>query len=393
MKSIKDFFLVDPNVTFLNFGSFGACPKPVFDEYQALQLELERQPVQFFVKDGMKLLAQARERLAEYVGCNSDDIAFVTNPSYAINTIIKTFPFVSEDEILTTNLEYGALDRAWKYYAEKANAKYITSEISLPLTTKEVFIQEFWKGYSDKTKAIFISHITSATGLILPVKEIITEAKKRGLITIIDGAHVPAQIDLNIDELGADIYAGACHKWMMAPKGSSFLYVNKENQKWVDPLVISWGYDSDNPSHSQFLDYHQTNGTRDYSAFLAVPTCIDFMEENDWRSISKQCHEIVINNAKRFCDLLGSKPICPLTSEFIGQLLSIPIHTDDPMALHDILIDKYKIEVPIPVENGQPYIRYSIQAFNSEADLDRLYDVLKELLTEGKYIYKNRSDS
>ena len=388
MKSIKELFLVDPEITFLNFGSFGACPKPVFEKYQALQLELERQPVQFFVKDGMKLLAEARGRLADFVGCNSDNIAFVTNPSYAINTIIKSFPFESEDEILTTDLEYGALDRAWKYYADKSNAKYITSEISLPLTTKEVFIQEFWKGYSDKTKAIFISQITSATGLILPVKEIIIEAKKRGLITIIDGAHVPAQIELNIEELGPDIYAGACHKWMMAPKGASFLYVNKENQKWVDPLVISWGYESDNPSHSQFLDYHQTNGTRDYSAFLTVPKCIDFMQEYDWRSISKRCHEIVVNNAKRFCDLLGAKPIAPLTNEFIGQLMSIPIQTDDPLALHDILIDKYRIEVPIPVENGQPYIRYSIQAFNDESDLDRLYDVLSELLAEGKYIYK-----
>jgi isopenicillin-N epimerase len=385
---MKEQFLIDPNITFLNFGSFGACPKPVFEKYQQLQLQLEREPVQFIVKDGMKLLAEARERLGDYLGCHKDDVVFVTNPSYAVNTIAKSFPFEKGDEILSTNLEYGALDRTWNYYAEKAGAKYIQQEITLPIQSKEVFIEDFWKGYSENTKAIFISHITSATGLILPVEEIVEEANKRGLITIVDGAHVPAQINLNIEELGADVYAGACHKWMMAPKGSSFLYVNQENQKWVDPAIISWGYDSDHSSHSQFLDYHQTNGTRDFTAFLTVPTCIDFMEQHNWREMAKRCQKIVIDNAMRFCDLVGSTPISPVNKEFIGQLFSIPIKTDDPMALHDVLFEKYNIEIPVPVENGNAYLRYSIQAFNDQTDLDRLYEVVSELLDEGKYMYR-----
>lgn len=378
--SYKELFLVTPEITFLNFGSFGACPKPIFEKYQSLQRELENQPVQFFVKDGMVLLAEARKRLAEYVQCHEDDIVYVTNPSYAINTIARSFPMNEGDEILTTDLEYGALDRTWDYYCERKGSSYVKQHIPLPIQSKEEFIDAFWKGYTSKTKAIFISHITSATGLILPVEEICTEAKKRGLITIVDGAHVPGHIPLDLSTLQADIYTGACHKWMMAPKGSSFLYVTKEQQHWVDPLLISWGYKSDYPSHSQFLDYHQTAGTRDYSAFLTVPTCINFMKENNWDKVADDCKQLVKTNIPKFADLLNTAPLAPMDNEFFGQLCSLPINTENPARLHDILLDEYKIEIPIPVENGQSYIRYSIQAFNTQEDLDRLEDVLKDLI-------------
>lgn len=382
MKPLKDLFLVDKDITFLNFGSFGACPKPIFEKYQSLQRELENQPVQFFVKDGMVLLAEARKRLAEYINCHEDDVVYMTNPSYAINTIAKSFPMKEGDEILTTDLEYGALDRTWEYYCQRTGAKYVKQHIPLPIESKEAFIDAFWKGYSDKTKAIFISHMTSATGLILPVEEICEEAKKRGLITIVDGAHVPGHIPLDLKTLKADVYAGACHKWMMAPKGSSFLYVTREQQHWVDPLLISWGYNSDFPSHSQFLDYHQTAGTRDYSAFLTVPTCIDFMKENNWWSVASECKALVRDNIPRFTELLNTKPLAPVSEAFFGQLCSLPINTDNPARLHDILLDEYKIEIPIPVENGQTYIRYSIQAFNTQEDLDTLKTALEDLISK-----------
>lgn len=381
MEQLKELFLVDKDITFLNFGSFGACPKPIFEKYQSLQRELENQPVQFFVKDGMVLLAEARKRLAEYINCHQDDMVYVTNPSYAINTIAKSFPLKQGDEILSTDIEYGALDRTWEYYCEQKGAKYIKQHIPLPIESKEAFIETFWKGFSDKTKAIFISHITSATGLILPVEEICEEAKQRGLITIVDGAHVPAHIPLDLKTLKADVYTGACHKWMMAPKGSSFLYVTGEQQHWVDPLLISWGFRSDFPSHSQFLDYHQTAGTRDYSAFLTVPTCIDFMKDYDWWKVAAECRSLVQRNISAFADLLQTEPLAPVSDEFFGQLCSLPISTENPAKLHDILLDEYKIEIPIPVENGQSYIRYSIQAFNSQKDLDTLKNALTDLIS------------
>ncbi|MFM7661161.1 MAG: aminotransferase class V-fold PLP-dependent enzyme, partial [Bacteroidota bacterium] len=230
MINYSNLFLLDPEITFLNFGSFGACPKPIFEKYQEWQLILEREPVQFIVNEAIVELENVRKELGVFLGCNQKDLVMVMNPSYAINTIAKSFSLKEDDEILTTNLEYGACDRTWTYYCEKAKAKYVRQQISLPIQSKDVFLEEFWKGYSDKTRAIFISQITSATGLILPVKEICDEAKKRGLLTIVDGAHVPGHIELNLLELQADIYTGACHKWLMGPKGSSFLFVNKENQ-------------------------------------------------------------------------------------------------------------------------------------------------------------------
>ncbi len=242
------------------------------------------------------------------------------------------------------------------------------------MTTKEKFAEEYFKGVSEKTKLVFISHITSTTGLIFPVKEICEEAKRRGLTTFVDGAHAPGHVALDLSELKADFYTGACHKWMMTPKGCSFMYVKKEYQKLVDPLVISWGYEAMFPSHSQFLDYHQTNGTRDYSAFLTVPSAIEFMKDYQWLEVSARCKKMVRDNAQRFCELAGSKPLCPLTDEFLGQLFSIPIKTNEPEKLQRHLFEKYKIEIPVMRHGDKVYLRYSINAFNSQNDLDILYN-------------------
>ena len=214
-------------------------------------------------------------------------------------------------------------------------------------------------------------------------EEICKEAKQKGLMTIIDGAHVPAHLPLDLTALNADIYVGACHKWMMAPKGSSFLHVKKEQQHWVDPLLVSWGYQSDFPSNSQFLDYHQTNGTRDFSAFLAVPKAIEFMQQNDWWTVAENCREITLQNAQRFCNLVDEEPISPLTPEFIGQMFSIPIQSSEPMQLYKELFNRFKIEIPVAHQNENLYLRYSIQAFNNQEDLDKLEEAIRTIRKEG----------
>ena len=377
---MKDLFLLDKSITFLNHGSFGACPKPIFSAYQQFQTELETEPVHFIQVKLPKYLKEARTALGKYVGCKAEDLVFTPNPTYAINIIMRSLNLQKDDEILSTNHEYGAMDRTWSFYCKKSGAKYIRQKINLPITSKEQILEDFWKGYTSKTKVIFINQFSSATALIFPVKEICDKAKQLGLITIVDGAHVPGHIDLNISELNPDYYTGTLHKWMLAPKGSSFLYTKKELQSQLDPLVVSWGYESVAPSESQFLDYHEYQGTNDLSAYLCTPIVIDFLKKNKWRDLSKHCKTIVFENYQRFCDLINSKPICPISEEFLGQMASIPIRTQKPLELKALLYDKYKIQIPVMLLNEQVYLRFSINAYNSQKDLDILYKALEEII-------------
>ncbi|MFI5150524.1 MAG: aminotransferase class V-fold PLP-dependent enzyme [Bacteroidia bacterium] len=387
LSGLKSEFLLDPSITFLNFGSFGASPRVVFEDYQQWQLELEREPVQFIAVNGPAFLKKSREALAGYIHCDANDLVYVSNPTYAVNIVAKGLKLKPGDEILSTNLEYGALDRTWNYYCQQYGARFVRQEITLPLISEQGFIEEFFRGLTARTKAIFISQITSTTALKFPVKEICEIAKQKGLLTIVDGAHVPGHIPLNLSELKADIYTGACHKWMMTAKGSSFLYIKKEFQPF-DPLLVSWGYESAAPSHSRFLDYHQMQSTRDFSAFLTIPSAIAFMEAYNWAQVSAACRKLAHNNYQRFCTLLGSAPLCPVNDTFLGQMCSIPLQTNHPEELQRHLFEKYRIEIPVMRQEQRIFIRYSIQAFNDQSDLDKLYAALQEIQSQGKLISK-----
>jgi len=379
MQNLKSSFLLRDDITYLNFGSFGACPKPVFEKYQQFQLELEQEPVLFITSSGLKYLGQSREALGSYLNCHMDDVVFVPNPSFAVNAVAKSLYLKSGDEILTTDLEYGACDKAWNYYCEKSGASYIRQHIPLPVESKEQFVDTFFKGVTAKTKLIFLSHITSSTALRFPVEEICAIARQKGIMTFIDGAHAPGQVSVDLKSLGVDIYTGACHKWMMTPKGSSFLYVRRELQHLIDPLIISWGYKALFPSASQFLDYHQSNGTRDFSAYLTIPTAIQFMKDHNWEKVAADCRKLVQQNAVTLCNLLGSEPLAPVNDHFILQLFSAEIKTTEPEVLHNLFFEKYKIQIPVMRHTDKVYLRYSINAFNSQEDLDKLYDAIKDI--------------
>lgn len=383
---LKSQFLLNPDITYLNHGSFGACPRPVFDEYIRWQRELEYEPVQFIAVQGERYLQESREALARYVHCAADELVYVTNPSYAMNIIARSLKLQAGDEVLSTNIEYGAMDRSWNYYCQQAGARYVRQPISLPIRSKEQVLEDFWKGLSPRTRVIFISQITSSTALVLPVKEICEMAKSKGLFTIVDGAHVPGHIPLNLQELQADVYTGACHKWLLTPKGNSFLYVKKEHQHLFDPLVISWGYGNDQFMLSQFLDYHQMQGTRDFSAFLCTARAIQFLEENNWPAVAAGCRQLVQNNYERFCELLGTAPICPVGDEFLGQMCSSPIHCSEPEKLQRCLFEQYRIEVPVMRQADAVYLRFSVQAYNSQEDINRLAEALAALKKEGSLL-------
>ena len=380
---MKKHFLLDPEITFLNHGSFGACPKPVFDVYQNWQLELERQPVEFLGRRAIPLLAESREKLAEYLNCAARDVVYFPNPTTAINMVVRSLDLQPGDDILTTDHEYGAMDRTWQYYCAKSGAKYIQRHVPLPVTSHADFVEHFWAGVTPKTKVIFFSHITSTTALIFPATEICKRAREAGILCIVDGAHAPAHIQLDLSALDADIYTGALHKWLLAPKGAAFLYARRDIQDQLDPLVVSWGYDSEPGygSGNPFLDYHEWQGTRDIAAFLSVPAAIDFQREQDWDYVRARCRGLVRATQQKVSALTGIPPICAHPEEWLGQLVALPLPSGvDGAALKDRLYDDYRIEIPFTQFEDQSFLRLSVQAYNTEEELDYFVKTLADLL-------------
>jgi len=375
---MKDWFLLDPDITFLNHGSYGACSKPVFKEYQDWQQKLETQPVQFMTNQVYSAMEKSRESMSQFVGCDDEELVFFQNPTTAVTNVIYNLDLKPGDEVLMSNHEYGALVRAWKMWGEKTGVNIIQQDISMPVTIEENFIENFWTGVTDQTKVIFLSHITSSTALIFPIEKIIKLAKEQNILTIIDGAHVPAQIPLNIHELGCDFYTGACHKWLCAPKGSSFLFVKKEHQDWVKPVVVSWGKDGDDPTPSEFIQNFQWQGTRDMSAFLTIPTAINFYNK-EIRPYQAACKKIIQDTYSEFPSVLNTEPISA-GIEWLAQLVAHPLPKNIPSNLKKRLWEEYQIEIPVFEWNGQAYVRVSIQVYNTQKDVDLLMSALRSLI-------------
>lgn len=383
-EELKPHFNLDPNVTFLNHGSFGACPKPVFDEWQRWQAKMERQPVEFIGRRQEGLLDDARAVLAEYVGSEADDLTFVTNTTAAINIIARSMDLQPGDEILTTNLEYGALNYTWDYLCEKAGATYIQQSISLPTTTRVAIVDELWQGVTERTKAIFLSHISSATALILPVEEICARARAEGILTIIDGAHVPGQIPLDLSTLGADIYAGNCHKWLCSPKGSAFLWVKPEHQHWVESGIISWGWHPENT----FVTRNQMQGTRDVSPFLTVPTAIAWQQEFEWDAVRTRCHAQLRDFLAEIHRDFGTESIYADDSWY-AQLAVITLPSGDHTALKESLMER-GIEIPVTEHLDTMFVRVSVQGYVRDADLTQLHGALLDLVHSSPAIQHKR---
>lgn len=381
MSNLRDEFLIDPGIIFLNHGSFGACPRTVFEDYQNWQRQLERQPVEFLSRQAVDLLADARKELAEFINVEPDDLVYFTNPTSAINMVARSLDLHPGDEILSTNHEYGAMDRTWRYICTKTGARYIQKSIHIPVGDQGEFIESFWQAVTPRTKIIFISHITSPTALIFPVEEICNRARQVGILSIVDGAHATGHIHLDLRTIDADIYTGACHKWLCAPKGAAFLYARNDIQSKLDPLVISWGYESEKPGPSQFIDYHEWQGTRDIAAFLSVPNAIRFQLEHDWDEIHDRCHKLAREARSQIDAITGLEPISPDAQGWFGQMVAarLPMNVD-PEALKQSLYDQYQIEVLTHRWQEQPLIRVSFQAYNQRSDLNALLTALEEIL-------------
>ena len=384
MLGLRDFFQLDPTVTFLNHGSFGATPKPVFEIYQEWQRRLERQPVLFLGRELDALLKESRQALGEYLNAETDDLIYIPNATHGVNIISRSLSLQAGDEILTSDHEYGACDYSWDFNCMKTGAKYIRQPIRLPVHTEEEIVEQFWLGVTPATKAIYLSHITSSTALRMPVEKICKRAKQAGILTMIDAAHSPGQIPVDLQDLGADMVFGNCHKWMLSPKSAAFLYVRKEVQYMVEPLIVSWGFNTpaETTTGSRFVDLFQWTGTKDPAAALSVPKAIQFMKENDWDEVRHECHLLLRQAIERICRLTGLPPLYPLDSNFYSQMGIAPLPPSDIGLLKSRLYDEYKIEIPLIQWQDQQFLRISVQGYNAQADIDRLVEALKVLLPQ-----------
>jgi isopenicillin-N epimerase len=382
---MKQLFLLDPSLVFLNHGSFGACPAKVLESYQWWQREMERNPVAFLGRRSAALLAQARSVLAEYLGADPEHLVYVPNATSGVNTVARSLPLLAGDEILTTDHEYGACDNTWEFVCRRTGAHYVPVAIPLPFRAEE-FTERVWARVTARTRVLFLSHITSTTALILPIAELCRRAREAGILTLIDGAHAPGHIPLNLGELGADFYTGNCHKWLCAPKGAAFLHARPEHHRLLDATVVSWGYSRESSGHTGFDAYTgstllerrlQWQGTRDLAPFLTVSAAIEFQVRHDWERVRGECHTLAAETLQRLCALTALEPVCEETD--FGQMVVIPVPPMDADLLKDTLFDHYRIEIPVTSHQDRLFVRLSIQGYNTRTDTDALVQALREI--------------
>ncbi len=379
---MRDLFLLEPDVIFLNHGSFGATPRPVFEAYQAWQRRLEAQPVRFLGRELNSLLAQARAELAKYVGAHPDDLVFIPNATYGANVVARSLRLTEGDEILASDQEYGACEYAWEYVCNRSGAIYRRQPIPLQASDEER-VEAFWQGVTPRTKVIFLSYITSPTALRLPIERIVERARQSGMITVIDAAHAPGQLPLDLQNLGADFFFGNCHKWMMAPKGSAFLYVRPDLQEQIEPPIVSWGYHAppEMSSGSRFLDLLQWTGTHDPAAWLSVPDAIRFMETYHWDTLRPQLHALLTQTLEAFVSITHLPLAYAQDSDYV-QMAVVPLPPVPAKVLKERLYEEYHIEIPIIEWAGRVFLRISVQGYNTPDELGVLLRAIERLLKE-----------
>ena len=358
-------YLLDPEIAFLNHGSFGACPRPVFERYQAWQRELEREPVDFLARRLDDLLSGARATLASYLGCAAADLAFVQNATTGINLAARSLDLRPGDEVLATDLEYGACDLAWDWVCRRAGARYVRAPIPLPLRDAGRLVDALFDAATERTRSVFVSHVTSATGLLLPVADILARARTLGLVTIVDGAHAPSQLPLDLDRLGADYYTGNLHKWLGAAKGAGFLHVRPEHQDRVDAAIVSWGY----VDSATFQERIERQGTRDPAAWLTVPDAIGFQAARHWDDVRERSRRLTLEARRDLCDLLGTEPLGP--DAMVAQMAAVRLPRPAD-GLSERLFARHRVEIPVEDE----LLRLSVAGYTTREEIDRLLAAL-----------------
>ena len=388
-SSLASHWDLDPEVVFLNHGSYGACPRVVLEEQARLRARIESEPVRFFVEDLEGELDRVKVRLGEFIGAQPEDLAFVPNATGSVNTVLRSLDLGPTDELLVTDHEYNACRNALDFVAARSGAAVVVAHVPFPLQDPGEVVDAILSKVTDRTRLALIDHITSATGMVMPIEALVRSLNERGIDTLVDGAHGPGQLDLDLDSLGAAYYSGNCHKWLCTPKGSAILHVRRDHPDRIRPLPLSHGANSVRRDRSRFLIEMDWTGTQDPTPFLCIPAAIDAMGglfPGGWEELRRANRALAIAGRDVLLAALGEKAPCP--DEMIPHLATVILPEDtsshegsyeDP--LQEALIAEYSIQVPVmrwaPLRSR--FLRISAQAYNSLKQYEHLAGALTAL--------------
>lgn len=389
-RSLAEHWSLEPGLAFLNHGSFGACPSVVLAHQQSLRERLERQPVDFFVRELGGLLDEARRKLAAYLGADVDGLVAVPNATTGVNAVLRSISFAAGDELLATDHTYNACRNALQYVAEQRAATVTVASLPFPCAEPRQIVEALIERITPRTRLALVDHVTSATGMVLPLAEMQREFSRRGVELLVDGAHAPGMLELDLSALGCAYYVGNCHKWICAPKGAAFLHVREDLRREVRPLTISHGANTPRAGRSRFHDEFDWMGTDDPTAFLSVPVAIEFLGSllpGGWDEVRRRNRELALQARALLADALEVEPPCP--ESMIGSLVAMPIADGSPLppdsplytdGLQERLRREYRIEVPIVPWPAPPkrLIRISAQLYNDLEQFRLLARTLRE---------------
>jgi isopenicillin-N epimerase len=377
--------LLDPAAANLNTGSFGPLPQPVFACATELRRRLAAEPMDFLLREAPPLLWAARERLARFLGGDPRRLVFTANVTAAVNLVASSLHLAAPGEVLLTDHEYGAMHWCWEHAAQRQGLSVRTFPLPVLAEDPATIVDAFRTALTERTRLAFFSHVLSPTGLVLPVREMCAEARRRGVLTLVDGAHAPAMVPLALDDLPCDFYGGNCHKWLLAPTGAGFLYLGKGSEDRLQPLQVSWGWrhertrldERDEFGSTPRLRFLEFEGTRDPCPWLAVPAAIDFQQELGWQRIDARNRALAGYVRQQLAHL---PPATPANPELCGFMTAfrLPASADAP-TLRRALWERHRIELPIIERPDGLLLRISTHFYNTEEEIDRLVQALRTL--------------
>ncbi|HWW61117.1 MAG TPA: aminotransferase class V-fold PLP-dependent enzyme [Thermoanaerobaculia bacterium] len=376
---MKQHWSLDPDITFLNHGSYGATPRAVLAKQAEFRAQMEREPVRFFNRELEPLLDDARREVARFVGADADGLAFVPNATAGVNAVLRSLDLDKLDELLVTNHEYNASRNALEFVAQVSGAKVVVADVPFPIASPEVVIERVLEKVTSRTRLLLIDHITSQTGLILPIGRLIAELRARGIDTLVDAAHAPGFLPLDVRELGAAFYTGNLHKWVCAPKGAGFLWTRENRRASVRPVAISHGANSLRTDRGRYLIEFDWTGTFDPTAWLAAAEAIRFvgsLVDGGWPAIMRRNRELALRARDLLCTRLGIEH--PAPDDMLGAMAAVPLPDGATDPLQDALLFEDGIEVPLTPWPQAPkrLIRISAQLYNTLDDYERLASAL-----------------